>query len=148
MSSASWEICTVKNCGETAEWQQHFQVCGHCFSQYKWTIAADNLFNYSFFLFFSQTMFPILSTFSTHTMYALPWLWVVTGKFRLCFNCNYCRTCYHTLLTHTGCLGQLHTSKVCNTMYCEIILIGKIILSRETTFMGKLLDGLAPTGDS
>ena len=79
-------------------------------------------------------------------MYALPWLWV--GKSRLCFNRNYCRTCDHTLLTHTGCLGLLHTSKVCNTLDCEIILIDEIILSRETTFMGKLLDGLAPTGDS
>ena len=148
MLSASWEICTVKNCDETAEGGQHFQVCGHCFSRYKRTIAADNLFNYFFSFFLSNDVYNIVDLFHTHTMYALPWLWVVTGKSRLCFNCNYCRTCDHTLLTHTGCLGQLHTSKVCNTMDCEIILIDKIILSRETTFLGRLQDGLAPTGDS
>ena len=47
-----------------------------------------------------------------------------------------------------GCLGRSHTSKMCNMINCEIITIDKIILFRETTSMGKLLDGLAPTGDS
>lgn len=44
-------------------------------------------------------------------------------------------------------LGPI-TSKVCNMIDCEIIKIDKVILSRETTHMEKLQDGLAPTGDS
>ena len=44
-------------------------------------------------------------------------------------------------------LGPI-TSKVCNMIDFEIIKMDKIMLSRETTHMEKLQDGLAPTGDS